>query len=517
MVMAGRGSWSCLYVLPSSPMRNLVGPLAAAFLLAVGAETTVTAQTTPTITAVLNGASFENKLSPGSYARIYGSNLGTVNSVPVFVGGRQAYVSGASSSNQLDIQIPIDAPLGLVPVTVGTSAPFNVTIAQYAPAVFTQNGSGASTVFAVDASGGAITSSNPVRAGETITIYGTGLGPTAPAVPTGTLAPANPLAITLAQPTVTIGGQPAAVSFSGLRPGLVGINQVSVTVPNGVGSGNQPIVLTIAGVQSQPGATLPLGTVVDFNLDGRVDVLWQDPVSGFAQTWLLGGAQGTSIMGEVNLTSSNSWRAAGLGDFNQDGRVDAVWQDPITGAVQVWFLGGVQGNEILAAAVLTGPNAWRIRSVADFNADGRVDLVWQDQTSGMAQIWLMGGATGVTLQNTVNLAVSNLWHIVGSGDFNADGSADMVWQDPVTGAAQIWYLGGAQGNQVNGAANVGTGSTWRIVSVADYNADGKPDLVWQEPSTGASQVWLLGGTAGTTLIGSSGLSSANTWRIVGPR
>ena len=59
------------------------------------------------------------------------------------------------------------------------------------------------------------------------------------------------LVTTRADPTVTIGSQAAAVSFSGLAPGFVGLYQVNVAVPADAPSGDAiPLVLTINGVQS---------------------------------------------------------------------------------------------------------------------------------------------------------------------------------------------------------------------------------------------------------------------------
>jgi uncharacterized protein (TIGR03437 family) len=55
---------------------------------------------------------------------------------------------------------------------------------------------------------------------------------------------------TSSTPTVTIGGTKSIVSFSGLAPTFVGLYQVNAEVPAGLKSGNQPVVITLAGAAS---------------------------------------------------------------------------------------------------------------------------------------------------------------------------------------------------------------------------------------------------------------------------
>ena len=76
---------------------------------------------------------------------------------------------------------------------------------------------------------------------------------------------------------------------------------------------------------------------------GRVDIIWQDQASGFAQIWFLTGTQGNAVLDAVNLVQKNPWRIAAAADLLQDGRVDVIWQDPVTGASQAWFHGRRQG------------------------------------------------------------------------------------------------------------------------------------------------------------------------------
>lgn len=346
---------------------------------------------------------------------------------------------------------------------------------------------------------------------------------------------ANQIANFTATAGFSISGNAALAGGGGLRGVVVmlsgSINSLAVTDAsgnysfNGLHTGSYTVLASLKGYSFSPVSKLFSGIssnqIANFTASvsvfpGTTELVWQDPVSGFSQFWFMGGAQGTTLMGAATITTSNIWRIAAVADFNGDGYADIVWQDPVSGASQIWFLGGPQGTTLLEAASFNGPNSWLIVASADFNRDGHPDLVWQDPVSGLAQIWYLGGSQGITLLSAANLTLRNPWHIVGSGDFDGDGQPDLVWQDPVSGTVQIWYLTGALGNALKSAANVAA-SKWNVVAVADFNQDHHPDLVWQDPVSGASQIWLLTGAQGTTQLGVVSLSGPNSWRIVGPR
>lgn len=203
------------------------------------------AQAAPTITAVRNGGSFDNRLAPGLLAHVSGDDLGTNTSVAVIVGGKPAKVTIAFPT-QLTIQIPVDAPLGATTIQVGKSAPFDITLTQYAPALFSAAFTGKGLVSASHMqTGDAVNALNPARPVETLSLYAVGLGPAGPAA---------------AQPTITVGGQPAAIQSSGLAPAQIAIYQVVFTLPLALPAGNQPIALSIGGASSQT-LTLPIAAL----------------------------------------------------------------------------------------------------------------------------------------------------------------------------------------------------------------------------------------------------------------
>ena len=322
--------------------------------------------------------------------------------------------------------------------------------------------------------------------------------------------------------SVTFTAPPAGASgsFSGNATVTTGAQGVAAAPPftaNGV-TGSYAVTAAGASLNATFNLTNAFTTPVadDFNGDGYPDIVWQDPVSGSSQVWFLNGIEAIAPIGAADISLANTWHIVAVADFNGDGYPDVVWQDPSSGDAQVWFLGS-PGTTLLGAATITASNPWRIVAAADFNRDGYPDLAWQDPVSGQVQIWYLGGPQGVTLTGAANLTLSNPWQVVGSGDFNGDGQPDLLWQDPVSGAVQVWFLSGPLGNVFAGAVDLAVSNPWRIVSVADFNLDGHPDVVWQDPVSGNSQVWFLNGPQGTDLVGASALSGPNPWRIVGPR
>jgi uncharacterized protein (TIGR03437 family) len=73
---------------------------------------------------------------------------------------------------------------------------------------------------------------------------------------TGPLTPQPQAAL-----SVTVGSKPATVTYYGEAVGFVaGIMQVNAEIPNGVGSGDLPLVVSLGSVPSQSGV-YGIGTV----------------------------------------------------------------------------------------------------------------------------------------------------------------------------------------------------------------------------------------------------------------
>jgi len=75
--------------------------------------------------------------------------------------------------------------------------------------------------------------------------------------------------------------------------------------------------------------------------------------------------------------------------------------------------------------------------------------------------------------------VPGYWALAGSGDFNGDGQAEVVWPNS-SGTVEIDGLG------PSGWINLGTSGTidsWSIAAIGDFNGDGNADFCGKVPIT----------------------------------
>ena len=235
-------------------MKTLKNLIAATSLLCLFSGSALFGQA-PTISGVVDAASFGTQLAPGSLANVNGTNFGSSTSIAVNVGAKACAVLSATAT-QLLIEIAVDAPAGATAIQVGSSAPFNISLQPYAPEMYTADGSGKGDVQAFHADGSPVSLSRPASAQEAISLFAVGLGATFPAVPTGTATPTSPFALVATPVQMTIANEPVAVLFVGLAPGKIGVYQLNFVVPGDLTTGDQPISFAVGGTKSNT-LTLP--------------------------------------------------------------------------------------------------------------------------------------------------------------------------------------------------------------------------------------------------------------------
>ena len=223
-------------------------------------------------------------IQPGSWVDIYGSNLASgtatwngdfpmsLGGTSVMVNNKPAYLSYASPT-QVNIQAPDDTATGIVNVTVtsgGATASSTVNLASFGPSfslldathvaaiILRSDNSGTYGGGSYDIVGPTGTSLGyktvAAKAGDVVELFGVGFGPTNPVVPaghaySGAAPTTNPVQLQIHGTTVT-------PFFSGISG--AGLYQINLTIPAGLGTGDQPLLATVGGVSTQSFVVLSL-------------------------------------------------------------------------------------------------------------------------------------------------------------------------------------------------------------------------------------------------------------------
>jgi hypothetical protein len=260
------------------------------------------------------------------------------------------------------------------------------------------------------------------------------------------------------------------LDVAGVRPGGDGENGlVGILFGDGIG-GFGELVEHEVGVDPQD------LVVADFNLDGNLDLatanddssnislLFGDGLGGFA----------TAVNITVGLDPSN----LAVGDFNLDNRPDiAVVTETDMGVdmVEVLFGDGAGG---FAAPVPfdIGPRP-RGLVVGDFNNDGKQDLAAVNRDDGAVSVLLGDGLGGFGARNFYSVGPNPSDTLV--ADLNNDGNADLalLTYSFDTGASSLVVLLGDGTGAFSVALTLEYGNELDDIAAADFNNDGKLDLI----------------------------------------
>ncbi len=198
-----------------------------------------------TISTVVNSASYNTSVSPGSLISVYGTNLAqaTANAsqvpLPISLADTSVSINGVRagllyvSPTQINAQVPPQTAAGVATIIVTTSstpATSTFTIAKAAPQIFVVS---STRILALNQNGTLNTTAAPAPAGSVITIFLTGEG-------------------AMTNPAATLGNLPAQLYYAGLAPGTVGVGQMNIVVP-ALPPGDYALQVILDGAASNSG------------------------------------------------------------------------------------------------------------------------------------------------------------------------------------------------------------------------------------------------------------------------
>lgn len=225
-------------------------------------------QTQITVVGASNAATGQQVFAPGMIMAVYGTGLGTLAQLastlplPLYMAGTEATINGVSTPlyyvgpNQVNLQIPYETPVGQADLSIGNpyqNVDFRFTVTNVGPGIFTF-------------SDGSVNPSRTAKVGDTVPLFITGEGKVSPSLQDGTSPAAGTPVAQLPKPratvSVSVGGIAASSTspywFVGIPSGLVGVTQINFTIPAGVPSGRQPVIVTVGNTQTPVGAYITI-------------------------------------------------------------------------------------------------------------------------------------------------------------------------------------------------------------------------------------------------------------------
>ncbi len=266
-----------------------------------------------------------------------------------------------------------------------------------------------------------------------------------------------------------------------------------------------------------------------FGNRGETDLLLRNAATNEHRVWFLDNERLVG-QGSISPAPPAGWQAAGVDDFDGDGRNDLLMWHPANGWLDFWLLNGINraGSPIAIGGGDPGP-AWKPSATADFNRDGRPDIVLRDPVSRQIQVWTLNGTSHVgTLTPTPSQAVDVNWEIVGAADLNGDSSTDLLWYNVSSGRIAYWLL---DANLIRFAGTFTNPPTagdqnWKVTAMGDYGLglNGQPatqDIVWRNATSGRTVVWFMDRAGNRTWGAFAGAEPppqpVADWAVVGPR
>jgi hypothetical protein len=243
------------------------------------------------------------------------------------------------------------------------------------------------------------------------------------------------------------------------------------------------------------------GLIADMNGDTRPDIVVPQFVSGHITVLLRDGGGGFDLEAEPPFDAGPRASAVGAGDFNADGRIDlavAHWDNGVVTILQR----NAPGSNPMFTAVSSVPTGIHPRhiAVAKFDGDGDPDLAVTNEASGTVVTLLGGSGFGFTPEGSP-ISVGSLPQHVIAHDFNGDNRPDLAVSNYGSDSVSLMMRQASGGFAPTAPLSVGDGPVG--IAVGDFNSDGLPDLATANQAGSTVSVLLRTAAGGFTPDGGS--------------
>jgi glucose/arabinose dehydrogenase len=258
-------------------------------------------------------------------------------------------------------------------------------------------------------------------------------------------------------------------------------------------------------------------------LDNAVNsLLLQAPDTGLAtppvlDAWQFNGPNITQQQGISSSASLAGYKFVATGDADADQTYDLLLQKSLGNGLYELSIGFMNSDNTLreprsivfntgGATAVNLLDTWQIKRFADFDGDAKADILFQLAQTNTFALWKMDGATAAA-PTILTIDGPNLQELFATGDFNGNGTLDLLLRDSVSGALTTRLLDqnlvptGDSGPLTLNGTPYSLAADWQVLGVTDLNqtgsqsTDANDDIILTNRNTGQVVAWLMNGTS----------------------
>jgi len=207
--------------------------------------------------------------------------------------------------------------------------------------------------------------------------------------------------------------------------------------------------------------------------------------------------------------TSASTASAGESYYSYDG---VSWYDLTTWNATANFCIKALVLETTEPGPVPVPDSGGLTYHGDFNGDGTDDVLGRNLDSGLVRVWFLRDGAEYDYAD-IGSPDPAAWQIIGVGDFNGDGTDDILWQNQTNGSVGTWIISNGRFSQWIGLGNPNP-AVWQSAGIGDFNGDGTDDILWHNQSNGTVGTWILSNGRFSQWIG-IGCPNPTIWHSAG--
>ncbi len=239
----------------------------------------------------------------------------------------------------------------------------------------------------------------------------------------------------------------------------------------------------------------------DFDGDGKADMVASSYGSSFISIFRNTGSIGNILFGpKQDFPSNNSCIGLAIGDLDGDGKLDIAEACSSVGSVSLFRNISSVGNISFAPLVdLSASSMTRLVSIADFDGDGRPDIVATNEGANTISIFKNNSSPGsfsFSPKTDYIIGPDHTWGVC-TGDIDGDGKPDIAVTNYTNSFVSVFRNTSILGT-ISFAPKIdfapGTNPTG--ISMGDLDGDGKADLAVANQTSNNISVLLNNSTPG---------------------